>query len=1199
MKRIIRIVKQASLVVGLVFASSAGAANVVDGVLTVSVSEGERQLTQEELAAIASTENPVTEIKKTGLGTLNVETELSAYKGDVRIAEGTVSVADADPALGPYDEGNPGKIIVESSSTTKASLRLSACSVDKPIDLTPNTFQFPVSCSSPCVFNGQIRLTSIGIAYLQFKGSGETVLNGGFSPYYETQIVNFSGSQTVYVRGGLAAGTFEFGGGDGVVRFDTDELTLNKLCVNSSGKVRFDRDYCLASANTAFEVNAQWGYTDLNGTAQSFGSLGPFTKVNGLALYNGVEKPATVEFNQTSPATNSLGQFSGNIDFKKSGAATFGLNYNGGVSCGGCVEVSEGLFDMGPDCQWAGCTNLLVRGTGAFGFGRTGAFPSSIVVGVEDSGKLFVRDGVVQTCSEFWLNGEKMPAGTYGGAASSADNKLDCFSDTDAGVLDVQAKIYSWKGGSGVWSDASMWTSSDGAGVPEAGDSVIIASGSVLLSIATPRLYSLNVEGGELVFTNWNARLESQTVHIADGGVVTCVGAFTNEADKCRVWIDCKDLTVDAGGRIDVDAKGWSGGLVTVHTTVGSWEGCNGWGPGGGRMRTGASHGGRGGITYHSFSDVLPYGDSVEPVEPGSGGYMKSGWLGDNYTDADASHGGGAIKVVATGKVTVNGVVTACGRGTRASRGLAANYCMQTAGSGGSISIVCSTLAGSGLIAADGGKGDWAIYPRAQYQYCAYMNGRAGGGGRIAVSYDSDRQTAASVNGLRISAKYGMYSSPELGLTTATIDKTRVSADLGTLHFTDAKLVKALYGKGLCGRVVGYPDAELAFDGDLDYVWGDCRIEKDGFQLTVDGDLTVSGVDSRLEIGAVESVFCSIVPGVSAGLVPSCLNVRGNLVVSDRAAVDVRAASVPGPDGWGAKVSVGGSMSILSGCFVYVWSDPMSLCAPAFDIGADFTVAANGCLSASWKGGSGSSDIIPGITTTSENWRRGVGPGRGSRAGAGSHGGLGGRAAGPSPSAYAVSYEVGPAYDDPFVPSLPGSGGGQAGFGASGCGGGVVHLVAQGALVIDGTVEADGGMPAYDPDNFAYVDCACAGSGGTVFLAGLTFEGSGILSAKGGDACYENGAPRYAGAGGGGRIAVWSGVAVWDSSMRKSRILSSLTPTLEGMSFSGTVTAAGGCVIPQAGASSAEPIDAAAAGGAGSVWYCRLKPKGGLLLQLR
>ena len=1199
--RLTSIAELAATAVGLSFAMPAMAdADVQNGILTVTVSSGERQLTAEEAAAIASTSDPLTEVRKKGLGQLTVGAEFSTFKGNVRIAEGTLYVANANPALGPYDENSPGKIVIESSSTTKAKLKLSGCTVDKPIDITPNTFQSPIVCSSSCVFNGRIKLTSVGIAYLSFAGSGETtVFNGGFSAYYETQTVNFSGAQTVYVRGGLTTGTFEFGGGDGKVRFDSEGVNLKAMNIASSGQVHFDRDYCLSSSNTSFAVTAQWGYTYLNGTVQAFGSLGPFTTSNIYALHGGAGNPSTVEFKQTSSATNSLSKFAGRINFRKSGAATFGLNYSGNIGCSGNVEVYDGLFDMGPNCSWSGCTNVFVGGTGVFAFGRTSAFPSSLRIGVEGDGKLAVRDGVAQTCAEFWVDGMKMPAGFYGGEASSAENKLACFSDTDTGVLEVQATVYSWNGGSGSWSDAANWTAEGGSGVPGAGDSVVIASGSVQLPASTPLLYSISVDGGELVFTDWDACLNAQTVHVAPNGVITCVGAFTNAADKCRVLISCKDLTIDAGGKIDVDAKGWSGGLTTVHTTTGSWEGCNGWGPGGGRIRTGASHGGRGGITYISFSNIGTYDDGIDPVEPGSGGYMKSGWLGGDYTDADASHGGGAVKIDATGVVTVNGAVTACGRATRVARGLSAAYCMQTAGSGGSINISCSELAGAGTIYANGGNGDYASFPRAVYSDCNYKHGRPGGGGRIAISYDPAKQTAASVAGLRISAKYGMYASSSPRLTTATIDKTRVSADLGTLHFTDAKLVKALYGKGLCGRVVGYPAATLEFDGDLEYAWGDCRIEKDGFQIAVDGNLTVSGAVSRLEVGALESVFCSVAPGVSAGSVPSSLTVSGNLVVRDGAAVDVRAASAPGQDGWGAHVVVGGDMSILADSYVYAWSDPMSLCAPRFDVGGDFTVAANGFLSANWKGGSGSSDSIPGVTSSSPVWRKGVGPGRGQNAGGGSHGGEGGHSAGESPSAYGKAYVVGAAYDEPFLPSQPGSGGGQSGYGTSGCGGGVIRLAAQGALVVDGTVEADGGIPAYSSDNFAYIDCACAGAGGSIFLSGATFSGTGTLSAKGGNSYYENGAPRYAGAGGGGRIAVWTGVDIWDSTMRRSRILSSSTPTQDGMSFSGVATAAGGSVEPHAGASASASIDEAAAGGDGTVWFCRLKPHGGMTLMLR
>ena len=108
----------------------------------------------------------------------------------------------------------------------------------------------------------------------------------------------------------------------------------------------------------------------------------------------------------------------------------------------------------------------------------------------------------------------------------------------------------------------------------------------------------------------------------------------------------------------------------------------------------GASHGGRGG-----GGGPEVYGSAAEPVDFGSG---------------SGSAGGGAIRLVVTDTLTVNGAITADGadwhRGT---------------GSGGSVYITAKHLTGAGRITASGGDNG-----------CLWgCNG--GGGGRIAVYYET------------------------------------------------------------------------------------------------------------------------------------------------------------------------------------------------------------------------------------------------------------------------------------------------------------------------------------------------------------------------------------------------------------------------------------------------------------------------------
>ena len=1204
-----------------IFAIAAVAAAIqtfAGGTLTVTVSAGAtNSLTSAEIAAIATAD----EFRKEGPGVLQITTELNAFTKTVTVAEGMLKVDNPGAnALGPYDANDESsKIVVLSGVISKAWICFTGdATIEKPVELQPrSTWSGQVqgewtgsesrhldsSSSGTITYKRDIRIMSFGTPTVKGSGAGSTFFKGAIRRHKTSGAgLNVSGAQKYHFQGDVELPQIGHAGNNAEVHLDYPAMNLGSYSQASTGTTYFDRDYVFASSNTTFQCTAQYGYVYLNGTRQAFGSIINVKLSNGAWLNNGVATPATFEFRQTVGYTNALGRITGNIDFSKSGEATYCQNY--AATAKSRIEIVEGMFEFGPECTWTGCTNISVRGTGRLRLDRSGAFSPELVLSISDTNdtRIAIADNVQQQVKVFFVEGQCMPAGLYGGKDSDADYKLDCFDDGFTGTIFVMPEnTFSWNGGSGKWSDPSKWTSTGSHAVPQADDAVSITSGSVLLDAETPEFYSVDITGGTLVFSNWTTRLRSRFVTVGNGGVVTCAGPFTNDTDKCRVWIACEGLSVLAGGALDVSCKGWSGGLKSiVNYSPGYWEGCTGWGPGAGRNKAAASHGGRGAYDYQrtAAAFVDPYDDWTAPVEPGSGGFMKGNTIGANYTDDDATHGGGAVKIDATGTVTVNGSINANGRAVRSARGLSVSYFMQTAGSGGSVFITCASIAGAGTINANGGDGDRPCRPKALYN-CDYWHAYAGGGGCIAIHYDAARQTAAAVAGMKISAKYGMFPKDTVAnLTTATIDKTRCSADLGTLHFTDTKLVKALYGNGLCGKVVNYPEQSLVFNGDLDYSWGDCRIEREGLTIRVEGDLTISGTDARMEVGAVTSRLDSATWRVWAGTTPSVLQVTGNLTVSGKGALDIRAAETASPSQWGSSVEIAGDMTIGAEGYVYAWSDPLNLGAPHFTVGGDFTVAATGVFSADWRGGSGTgSESIANSAVGQPLYKIGFGPGGGHGNIGGSHGGLGGVSGGTDNSQYAAGAYSSQIYDDPYIPCQAGSGGGFGGFGTSGCGGGAIHLVAGGAITVDGTITADGYVPVFPQDN--YIDCVCAGSGGTIFLAGNTFSGTGVLSAKGGNSQKNPSIDRYSGAGGGGRIAVWTGGEVWDSMMNVRRIIASETPTLEGMSFSGTATAAGGKVRNWQGGAIFDDADTKSLGGDGTVFFCRLKPIKGISVNFR
>jgi hypothetical protein len=162
------------------------------------------------------------------------------------------------------------------------------------------------------------------------------------------------------------------------------------------------------------------------------------------------------------------------------------------------------------------------------------------------------------------------------------------------------------------------------------------------------------------------------------------------------------NATIRAGGGIIADGTGNPAGLGTgagkyvsaSSAYIGGGGGYGGYGVAGGAPSGTSAYGGS------------TYGSVTAPVDLGSGG-------GNYAPSAIGGAGGGAVRLNVTGLLQVDGLISAAGApGLTASAG---------GGSGGTISLTAGTLAGSGLIAANGGDG--------------ISQGGGGGGGRIALVY--------------------------------------------------------------------------------------------------------------------------------------------------------------------------------------------------------------------------------------------------------------------------------------------------------------------------------------------------------------------------------------------------------------------------------------------------------------------------------
>ncbi len=750
----------------------------------------------------------------------------------------------------------------------------------------------------------------------------------------------------------------------------------------------------------------------------------------------------------------------------------------------------------------------------------------------------------------------------------------------------VKAADVTWVGvESSEWSDPANWT---GGAVPVAGDSVVIPSGkSVTLAQSTPALSSLQVEG-TLVMTNWTTCLTATNVTVADSGIVTCGAAVTNEAWLSRVWISCSNLTIAAGGRIDVDYKGYAG---PPKPSSGYQKG---YGPGGsylagGSYSCGASHGGHGGrviFAEYNIPIIMPYDNPAMPLLPGSSG------AGNKW--ARGKNGGGAVKIEAAGAVTVDGSIRASGEnsgsygGTDSAASFPKTFSStiqdghDQAGSGGSIWVECRTFAGCGSLTADGGGGGWGF---------SSVPSHPAGGGMIAIHYDAEAERSVSVDGMTISANAGGRSrfqkNTDTGITSHyhstnvddKYDDHGINAGMGTVHFTDDCIVRQLAGRSLTGTVLGVTN--FVYDGDWNFTGGRVRFGEDGVAVKVNGNLIFSGADSRLEVGGGIATNWDSLAVIYAGTNANSLTVAGDLTLGGVSRLDIRAAAT-GMEKFGSFVTVGGTMTISTNCFVYSWSDRRDLGSPHFTVGS-LDVQTGGVFSAFGRGGRGSFYSSTSYFTPAQ-WQ-GSGPGAGKKCSGASHGGTGGKGYGGV---------AGTTYGDARRPYHAGSGGSNYGnkYSVSGAGGGLIYVSAtNGTIRVDGTVDASGRHGTEFAQGYGG-----GGSGGTIMLESLRFVGSetGRLLANGGDTKPHQ--TVYSGSGGGGRIAVWCGKP-WSPNLKERRILASGTPFADGeaadvFSFKGTYSAAGGIV-------SGSYAKAECQGGDGTVFFCFVGQDSGLRMTVR
>ena len=250
-----------------------------------------------------------------------------------------------------------------------------------------------------------------------------------------------------------------------------------------------------------------------------------------------------------------------------------------------------------------------------------------------------------------------------------------------------------------------------------ASTNLTVSDNTVLPANANLSYTSITVNNQGKLTLGSGTTLAANNITVSGGGTFTIGGGSTvtvsgqvlvtgnsnivlqstnNTAQVTGTWqgggatMNASSVQVDPGSSINADGQGY---VVSA-------------GPGGaaGGSSAGGSYGGLGGIGSGSAVPAATYGSPTAPTDPGSGG-------GTRCCGAAGGAGGGAMRLIVTGTLTNNGIIS--------SNGGAVVGFQAGGGSGGSVLILVSTLAGSGSISANGGAGGEA----------------GGGGGRVAVYY--------------------------------------------------------------------------------------------------------------------------------------------------------------------------------------------------------------------------------------------------------------------------------------------------------------------------------------------------------------------------------------------------------------------------------------------------------------------------------
>ena len=227
-------------------------------------------------------------------------------------------------------------------------------------------------------------------------------------------------------------------------------------------------------------------------------------------------------------------------------------------------------------------------------------------------------------------------------------------------------------------------------------------SGAQPVTISTSTLIDVGdttYEGKDIIVTGCTLTVNGShafnSLQVANAAVVTHSPAAAGQTNNRVNLTITQNVLIDGASRIDTSFKGYNAAYPGPGAGV--------TGPVGGDWGSGGGYGGFGADSSAGATGGSVYGSLTQPVDWGSAGGSRS-----SYSSLGGT-GGGAIRLVVGGTLTVNGQIVADGSGDSTAPGGAGDHEIG-GGAGGSIWLTVGSLAGTGVsVTVAGSPGSGAL----------------------------------------------------------------------------------------------------------------------------------------------------------------------------------------------------------------------------------------------------------------------------------------------------------------------------------------------------------------------------------------------------------------------------------------------------------------------------------------------------------